>query len=406
MKIGVWDDDEEAAADWSSELEAALGDETSVYAAKAKEIEGELQVLHERRRRYINGKEARLADSCELDDVDILIVDNDLFDLPHLNDLSAETVANRVGVYTDCASIVVLNLSPDIDFDLTLLGHPASKADVHINDGFVANPGLWQSCPRKDGAFRPWEWPLLSKAGPLHGARKEGATVLLGSDEREMPILDFLGFGPSARLRLSRSARAFLHPKKPAETVSFGDFVDGNEMAVSRDDGEQMVKREDWAMVARIVARRISTWISRYVLGPQDVLVDLPHVVEKMPFVIPAEKQEAADFWSSCASLDDAPISLVDELGISRFGKAEWLDRPAFWADGLESEENVAKLLDKAKANPRGFVFCEDASWFFPAVECDQFVAGYNSMTDRRFVRWLEAQGASNRYGPQSRLAR
>ena len=407
MKIGVWDDDEEAAAEWSSELEGVLGNEVTVYAAKATDIEAELRILHERRRRYIEGKEhAQDVGDSELDDVDILIVDNDLFDMPHLNDLSAETVANRVGVYTDCASIVVLNLNPDIDFDLRLLGHPESKADVHINDGFVADPGLWHTCPRKGGAFRPWDWPMLSKARVLHGSRVDEVTELLGSDEGDMPILDFLGFGPSSRIRLSRSARAFLHPVKRAEDVSFRDFIDGNEMAVSRIDGQQIVKRGDSAIIARVCARRIATWLARYALGPQDVLVDLPHVVENMPFVVPVEEQESADFWSSCAGLGDAPVWLVDQLDISIFEKEGWLDRPAFWADGLESEENVAKLLGAPKSNPQSLVFCEDASCFFPAADCDQFVAAYNSMTDRRFVRWLDDERTGRRYGPQSRLAR
>lgn len=406
MKIGVWDDDEGAATDWSSELKAALGSQTIVYAAKANDIEAELNVLHERRRRYTEGKDREDWGDCELDDVDILIVDNDLFDLPHLSDLSAETVANRVGVYTDCASIVVLNLSPDIDFDLRLLGHPESKADLHINDHFVADPGLWSMCPREGGAFRPWDWPLLSTARALHGSRVDEVVALLSSDESEMPILDFLGFGQSARRRLSRSAQAFLHPVKRAEEVSFWDFVHDNAMAVGRLDGEQIVKRHDSAMVARVGARRIATWLARYVLGPQDVLIDLPHVVEKMPFVVPTDKWDVRSFWNSCASLHEAPVQLVEGLGISMLEKKEWIDRPAFWADELESEENVERMLKATEANPRSFVFCEDASSFFPAAECDQFVAAYNSMTDRRFVRWLEAEGTGHRYGPQSRLAR
>ena len=406
VKIRIWDDVEQAASDWKSKLEKALGNEVTVHANKADEIAAQLEVLHERRQDYTTGKDAESRDDCELDDVDVLIVDNDLFELPQHNDLSAETVASRVSVYTNCASIVVLNLSPDIDFDLRLLGHPESKADLHINDRFVSDLGLWRTCPKDDGAFRPWDWPLLSRARAFYQARVDEVVALLRSDESEMPILEFLGFKQSARRRLSRSARAFLHPEKQAETVSFWDFVDGNMMAVGRLDGEQITERRDSAMVARIGARRISTWLLRYVLGPQDVLVDFPHVVERMPFVIPWEKREAKEFWNTTAKLIDAPIKLIEEHGVSPLQKKSWLDRPAFWADELESEENVGKLLEESEANPRGLVFCEDASSFFPAQECDQFVAAYNSMADRRFVRWLESKGDSNRYGPQSRLAR
>ena len=270
MKVCIWDDDIDAAAEWKRQLDAALrGDEIRVHAATAEEIEQEIHTLHERRKSYAesDGGEGRATVS-ELDDTDVLIIDNDLFDLPNLNDLSAETVANRAGVYTDCACIVVLNLSPDLDFDLTLLGHPESKADLHINDRFVADLGLWRQCPKDNGAFRPWHWPLVLSAVDLHRSRVKALIDLLDSDERNMPILDYFRFGGDSKRRLSRSARAFLHPSRRAEETSFMGFMDSNAMAVNHIDGEKILGREDVRKMARIGARRISTWLARYVLGP------------------------------------------------------------------------------------------------------------------------------------------
>ena len=66
----------------------------------------------------------------------------------------------------------------------------------------------------------------------------------------------------------------------------------------------------------------------------------------------------------------------------------------------------MGRLLEAVDANPDGLVFCEDSSAFHVADECDQFIAAHNSMSDRRFVRWLREGDEEVRYGPQSRLAR
>ena len=406
MKICIWDDDADAAAKWQEQLDAVLSDKVAtVHAASADEITNDIRVLHERRKAYLKSDTAVDGEKkCGLDDTQILIVDNDLFELPELNDLSAETVASRAGVYTDCAYIVVLNLNPDVDFDLTLLGHPSSKADLHINDRCLGDTGLWTQCPKEDGAFRPWHWSLLLSAAELYKSRTAELGALLQTDDRDMPILEFLGFGEAPKRRLSRMARAFLHPTGRAERTSFMDFVAGNTRAVNKRDGEQMAARADVAKIARIGARRISKWLARYVVGPQDILIDLPHLIERMPFVVPKQERRSADFWNSCARLCKAPVGLVEATGITRFQAGSWVDRPVFWTEGIETEENVERLLAIPDGNPCGFVFCEDSSSFHDADACDAFLAGHNSMSDRRFVRWLANDQTIN-YGPQSRLA-
>lgn len=408
MKICVWDDNEEIAQEWKERLDVVVpGAAAQVHAATAAEIQEDLRILHDRRKRYLTcDAEADSGDVSSLDDTDILIVDNDLFDLPNLSDLSAETVASRAGIYTDCAYIVVLNLTPDLDFDLTLLGHPESSADLHINDRFVADVGLWEQCPKEDGSFRPWHWPLLLSAAAQYNTRMAELVAILNSSDQKIPILDYFGFEEAAKRRLSRSARAFLHPRRRAEEASFMNFWDGNAKAVNQIDAQEISKRGDVRLIARIGARRIAKWLAQYVVGPQEVLIDLPHLVEKMPFMIPGNKRECGEFWNSCSSLDAAPVRLVEEFGIGRFQREMWSDRSVYWTEGMETDENVERLLEATDTNPDDLVFCEDASSFHTAEMCDGFVAAHNSMSDGRFVRWLRGAEVQPRYGPQSRLAR
>ena len=405
MNITVWDDDTDAAKRWGQDLKDALGGDVDVQTHAADEIEKELLVLHERRKEYLKSGGPVEVGSLVLDRTDILIVDNDLFHLPNFNDLTAETVAARAGVYSSCGYIVVLNLRPDLDFDLTLLGDTGSKADLHINDKFVADPGLWKVCPN-GGVFRPWHWPLLLEAVVSYRRRVDDLVKLLNSGDRDRPILKYLGFEKSAVSRLSRSARAFLHPTIPETEVSFRSFVAGNAQAVNVKDGEVIFEKNDVRRMARVGARRIHQWLSRLVVGPQEVLIDLPHLLERAPFVLREDQRGSKEGWNSFASLHEAPIELVSKrLGIEEAGLGAWIDRPVFWSDKLETEDNADRFFANPEANPSGFVFCEDASAFFESESCEEFVASHNSMSDRRFVRWFGDEEMDIKYGPQSRLA-
>lgn len=405
MKISVWDDDPVIATRWKAELEGVVSDsELSLEAPSPEEIEQDLRILHGRRKRYLGSDGTDVGQhKSSLDDTDVLLVDNDLFGLPDLKDYSAEMVAARAGLYTTCGYIVVLNLSPDLDFDLTLSGHPSSKADLHINDKFVADSGLWRECPKDDGGFRPWHWPLLLRAASLHRARVAELVDVFEGDTSKRPILDYFGFDEFSVRRLSRAARAFLHPEMIAEEVSFLQFAVENVNAVDVKDGKCIVDREDKGKLAQVCARRIAKWLERYVLGPQDVLLDYPHLVAKMPFAIPKAEQGNVEFWNSCAQLNEVPINLIEEFGITGFAANNWFDRPVFWAHGIESDENLDRLFSAQNANPLELVFCEDSSSFHPSELCDQFVAAHNTVSDRRFIRWFGNEGL--RYGPQSRLA-
>lgn len=405
--ISIWDDDTDVALDWKRKIESALDDpEICIKAFEVQEIDYELRVLHQRREAFLRCDKNEPDAPSVLDGTDVLIVDNDLFNLRDFSDFSAEMVATRAGVYTDCGSIVVLNLNHDLDFDLTLLGNPNSKADLNINDKFVADPGLWNQCPREGGAFRPWHWPLLLTEAQLHKTRVDELNRMLREGDPNQPILDYLRFPGEAKQRLSRFARAFLHPlQNDAARVSFLQFVDGNGRAVALKDGEMITRRKDFRKVARIGAHRVYKWLARLVRGPQDVLTDLPHLIEKLPFLVPPDHLTSLEYWNSCASMRDAPVNLVtDELSVTAFQVPEWADRPMFWSHDFERGDILDRILAAADPNPERFVFCEDSSAFHRPDLCHRFVAAHNTASDNRFARWLH-EAEDVKFGPTSRLA-
>ena len=410
MRITVWDDDLEAATAWRDEIQQVLrgrGVAGNVVAHDKSEIRRELQILHEKRRQSVGGGgEEDNGGITELDDTDVLVVDNDLFDLDEFVDMSAEGVAARVLVYAKCAYVVVLNLNPDTDFDLSLLGHPTSKADLHVNDHFVSNPGLWMECPREEYAFRPWTWPLLASQADLQRARAEELERVFAQGNADVPILEYFSFNETARSRLSRSTRGFLHPRKDLREVSFKDFISDNAEAIDVKDAEAAIRGENVGVIARICARRLSKWLSHFVLGPQDILIDLPHLIGEFPFLIPAEQRGEIDFWNSFAKLEIPPLrELVEDVSPALFQLSNWFDRPVFWKEHFDTDENIDRLVEAASEDFDWPVFCEDASAFFPAEVCKEFVAGYHAASDNRFVRWFDDNQEVINYGPHSRLA-
>ena len=414
MKITVWDDDDGAAATWKGQIEDLLRKEgllgqkgTDVTAQDVKEIKDEFQVLHDRRRRYLEGDVvSEEGVVTRLDQTDLLVVDNDLFELDTFVDVSAEMVAARCLVYTECSYVVVLNMNPDIDFDLSLLGHADSKADLHINDQFLGNRGLWFECPAQDNSFRPWHWPLLFSAGSLQKSRVQELQDYLVEGDANLPILDYFGFSETARTRLSRSARAFLHPTRSADEISFLDFISNNVKAVDVKDGTRLVDVEDKNKIAQVCARRLAKWLSHLVLGPQDIVIDLPHLIGEFPFLVKGSRQDDLEYWNTFAALEGAPVEeLTEDVSEFQFGATRWFDRPVYWREKLDTEENLDRLLELARVRGQWPVFCEDASSFHLSDDCQRFVAGYHSASDNRFLRWFDGGTGAVRYGPHSRMA-
>ena len=63
------------------------------------------------------------------------------------------------------------------------------------------------------------------------------------------------------------------------------EFIAGNASGIETEGGSKLLEA-DPAACARIVSSRIAKWLEREVLGPQDVLVDVPHLIQRCPYLL------------------------------------------------------------------------------------------------------------------------
>ena len=292
-------------------------------------------------------------------DCDIAIIDNNLaaLDIKGAR-LTAEAVAGFVRAFTTAPYVVSLNKNPEIDFDLRyLVGDYQTHADLAINASHLSIPALWTGNPRdtEDG-FLPWYWPVLSNI-----SRKRREQIEFLETRLKSSIVEALDFPRRAVHYLSRHAIGALTPVENAEdtdtqdriplsTINFIDFFvhscrslpaysDRKILATPATRGDE----HSCKVVARIVAAEIDKWFRRDVLGPQEVLVDVPHLLMRMPFLL-GDKVGDVDRWHDLLTIKEPPFGLdqgvYDEhVASAKFSHDLWVKSPCFWWSELKENE-------------------------------------------------------------------
>lgn len=329
----------------------------------------------------------------DLDDVDILILDYDLYELGNRGESKAhervtgEEVAYLARCYSRCKTIVALNQFGENGFDLTLRGHPESFADLNIGSKQLDNPGLWGE--PIDG-FRPWVWPDLRKEPARHEAR-----LAWLSERLDETVLSGLGLTSVSRPAhsLTREALRFLGPSDPT-AVTFASFV--------RESGEGLDRHDRvWepAAAARIAAARLGKWLERLVLGGQDALVDAPHLVVRYPSLLPGDESDVAS-WNGVAKpgVSASEIGMVGPaLDEALFQCPDWLSRPAWDWSALVEDRRIDEVRDPWGSPRTELVFCEDVSQVVQVGLSREFTAAISTPFVGRYVVDLDAaelQGA------------
>ncbi|KQK30439.1 hypothetical protein ACXIUS_04390 [Bosea thiooxidans] len=335
------------------------------------------------------------------DGADVAVIDNRLIDDWTADDdpkVSAEQLADLVRISSTAGVVVILNQYREIDFDLRLDGRLDSYADLNITDKCLDCANLWKEEPPR--GFRPWAWPVLPRLVEQMRRRQDW---LLAEGRLDQSVLQALELNSERIVRsLSRAATDFLHPTIAPDAVTFREFVEG---ATRSTDGKH---RGDFAaddrLVAKIAAARIGKWLESTVLGPQDLLVDVPHLLER--FSILVNDPGSLDSWNAAVSWSETTGFRSERIRAFEWGLwRDWLGRPAYlWPllqedDALATEQFAPDAVVPAEAG-----FCEDVSRFLPIDETSEFVANFDSAFDRRRVR-RDRQGKFV-YGPASRLAR
>jgi hypothetical protein len=399
-RVLVCDDQPEVAEEWLNEIRDALPRETYelLPVPGNEEIKSAIQVLLQRRSALRSGQ-AYSDDRCLFDDADVLVID---YDLLHVDDTNTrhtgEGVARLARVFAKCGVVVVLNQYLEAQFDLSLRGHLESFADLNVDGDLIGCHGLWRAGPWQ--GFRPWHWPVLSDAAAKF---KRRVAFLSHPDNLNAPILDTLKMTASNANRLSDTAFGFLAPDASSydelARTTFADFIKGNSAAIDTRDGEAVVAREPES-AARIAASRIAKWLEREVLGPLDVLVDIPHLLQRAPFLFDGNL-ENLDEWNAAALGERNRVKNLIPAD-AWFEATDWLNRPAVWWRQVEACEAVREARAKFDfSSAPDFVFLEDASRFGHLSEAKEFRAGFHNTFDRRFVCKFDKL----RYAPQRRFA-
>jgi hypothetical protein len=436
MKILVCDDDPSRGREVDEHLRSA-GQEASRLLTGG-ELNSELQSLFARiRSRFLratndNQRSWEFGDyehiASLFDEADILLLDNNLTLLE--NDgppLTAESIAGYLRAFTKAGYIVSLNVNPDVDFDLRyLVGDFLTRADLAINARHLENRCLWTGDPldAADG-FCPWYWPRLIDAADYRVRQTEFVRQRYG-----MSVLASLGFDDEAIQMLSRHAQGTLSPSasadvrsssegRPLAEISFRDFFMAKSRALPvKDERGQLdsVCADNEAVqhvIARIVAADVDFWLRRDVVGPQEPLVDAPHLTSRLPFLL-GDRANDVDAWNEVARSREAPFGWDSSVyrdipSSSRFvNESVWMQRPCFWWPKLSNDENLnAQLVAARGKNWADVVFCEDTSRFAYVNGTEdsaapvEFVTESEGVWNRRYVAKLEGF----QYAPFTRLA-
>ena len=330
---------------------------------------------------------------------DVVIVDNDLtvLELEGAR-LTAETIIGYLRAFTEIPYIVSLNKNLHVDFDLRyLFGDYQSLADLALNTKHLRNGRLWGSEAREE--FAPWYWPRLAQAADRR--REQIGFLETWYDE---PVWQAMGFPVEAEEYLSLRARSVLSStKRDAREVSFEAFFDASrvlppsEIRKLKDLSSREEAELAKAAVCRITAYEVDRWVRRDVLGTQDVLIDLPHLVAQMPFLLGRNAGDL-DCWNEVIEREEAPFGLdgrlfKEHLRPAGFDHSMWVPGPCFWWPSLKSDDVLTEKFFEAEDDWPDAVFCEDVSRFV-GVDGDvdsprEFEAEIEGSWARRYIAYV-----------------
>lgn len=427
MNILVCDDIKERGNETLDQIRAARMRPEMLLLACGDELERAITSLFKRAEsvldKRINNPSQESEDTIfDSPDIDIVILDNNLADLKISGARhTAESIAGYIRAFTRIPYIVSLNKNPHVDFDLRyLIGDYETRADQALNTEHLSNRELWtgQSKTSAD-RFLPWYWPALSEMPP-----KRRGQIDFVKKHFDDSVLTTLSFPEEQIEYLSRHAKGALSPEiddSSIKNITFKQFFETScrSLPIRRerenitylfDSQDLAVRRLARNVVARVVAAEIDKWIRRDLLGPQDVLVDVPHLLMRMPFLLGNEADKLRQ-WNAAILSGKRPFGFSENiykkhLSRARFKHGNWIKSPCFWWQMLKSNEELNDLFFRSKVEWIDAIFCEDTSRFELASDegigsPKEFSAEFESTWNRRHV----ADVKNRTYTPRSRFA-
>jgi hypothetical protein len=381
----ICDDDPDRSRDWAGLLTESkvVPSDYSVEALSPEDVVKGIEQLEGRRASAREGGDCVHPGDALFDRADVLVLDFDLFGLDRRISVTGEDVAYLARCYSLARVIVGLNQFGENPFDLTLVDHPESYADLNIGGNQLSNPSLWSAEPpvKHGPLFRPWLWPSIPQLVDAIDRRRKD--ILDAGPTKD--IYEFLEMPDKVRDLIPRSVAAFLEGRNQGETLTFADValtsgigLRGNDKSFDGDEG-----------IARISASRVSAWLENFLLSGEDILVDAPHLALRFPSLLGKDADPAtANSWNATTTLAIQSDGGLDASAIqsARFRHRHWLSRPAWYWHLCADSPAIKEVADPWAARSIPFVFCEDVSQFLPPSASREFVAFVDSPYVRRYA--------------------
>lgn len=397
MKIMVCDDEQAMAEEWLGEISNVAPDGLEIdFLTDPK---SDVEVLS-RRKKAIKEDNDFAAEPSIFDKIDILVVDYDLVLLDGDGSrTTGEGVARLARAYSSCGAIVVMNQYKGSQFDLGMRGHLESHADVNVDADLVGMAALWSIVEPTEKIFNPSIWtpvPMLLEAAVIFIEKLKAAGM-------DAPLMEVIGLDAAALAELSDSAYAFVDTKaQTAEQLAkltLRTFLEG-----TLDDAVAVrIERQKPEFLYSFAAFRLRKWLDRSVLRPMDVLIDAPHLCERMPFLFDAEKVDIKTPEGWTAGLVRPPENLRQDILEKFVNKAasEILGKPVFNWYAIENDEAIDEMQEKHfEKHANRFSFAEDTSRFVVADQLTRYRADFHNFGDRRAIENVDGV----RYGPLRRI--
>ena len=397
-KILIYDDEHGRTESFKQKLgegleKAGRSENFDIICLKNSAFQNSISVLEQRRIAFRDGKESTKNGAEEIDNASIFIIDYDLLGsqggASPVGSLTGEIIAYLVRCFSKCKLIIGLNQYGSNPFDLTLRGDLDSFADLNLGEKQLGNPDLWRGdwgdSRRGD---RPWSWPNLSDS--LRNFDKR-----IGDVEKNLDtsICEFLGFDSELFRLFPREIVQFIEKQEEKEhfQTTFREFVTESGNGLRFKDTKTLDKGINDRILARVGTARISKWLEFLLLPEQDILVDAPHLISRYPSLITGDRKKI-ETWNKAAQLighDKLELS-ADLIEPYRFQKAHWVSRPVWFWDKLRECERIREIIEPWVTVKPNWVFCEDASRFYPRENCKEFLADTASPFTRRFVTYFD----------------
>ena len=327
------------------------------------------------------------------DEYDIVFVDSNLSEV-QLGGfrLTAAAIVGYIRAFSCARYVVTINRFPLRDFDLSDLSpNGGTPADLAINTKHLSSKWLWFRERESSSDFCPWYWPALAEA-PGRRARQ-----LKDLGDLSSRVVEFFSFPKEAIAGLTNQACAELDPTaRNVEIVTLLDFYGKACISLVPGEKDQLEETGNNAPIRRIIAAELEAWLYKHILAPQAILVDVPHLVTRVPVLL-GRKANVIEGWNETVMSSTSPYGMSGTYHAKflrewRFTLSHWLSVPAFWWEPIRGNRELdARLMKMDSGNLHGFRFCEDVSRFLDgeAEELRGFRADFRSTFDRRHVRRL-----------------